>query len=69
MTENVVKFPGKLTPEDVLLEAVDLHLTEVAVIGWTPEGGLFVRATHERADSLLGMLALANSVVINMTRP
>lgn len=50
MTDNIAEFPypqEMTTPTDALRQALDRGLTAVLILGYTPEGALYVRSSGE----------------------
>jgi hypothetical protein len=68
MTAEIKKFTGNTTldlePDDVL-EAAKGKLEDVMLIGWTPEGDLYLASTTSRTGDMFLLLEMAKSGLID----
>lgn len=64
MTADIKKFTGAtfcdLEPNDIL-EAAKEKLEDCMIIGWTPEGDLYLASTTSRTGDMFLLLEMAKS--------
>ena len=62
MTDNVIKFPGDLDPNEVLEHSKN-QFSELLIVGWDTDGALVVKGTVSVPEAVL-LLELGKSTFI-----
>ena len=57
MTDNIIKFPADVTPDEVLSDSKGCY-QEIIIVGWDEEGTLYIRGTVSSSDAVM-LLELA----------